>query len=157
MGIFSLYFAHLLVKRSCFTKIQFFVSFLTTFWIFSSFFPVITYRQECLTPHSYLMPHSLLYFFIRSTSLWYILPSVLIPSFRAIGRILSCTPANVLNRVMRFSRQTAAVGAEILSQVTLEEDLVIDGFESYVESKWGNFLKLEFQKKILLNFRKFPF
>jgi hypothetical protein len=52
-----------------------------------------------------------------------------------IGRILSCTPANVLNRVMRFSRQTAAVGAEILSQVTLEEDLVIDGFESYVESK----------------------
>jgi hypothetical protein len=36
---------------------------------------------------------------------------------------------------MRFSRQSAAVEAEILSQVTLEEDLVIDGFESYVERK----------------------
>jgi hypothetical protein len=56
-------------------------------------------------------------------------------SVRAIGRILYCPPAAVLNRIMRFSRQSAAVGAEILSQVTLEEDLVIDGFESYVESK----------------------
>jgi hypothetical protein len=57
-------------------------------------------------------------------------------SIRAIGRILSCTPATVLNRIMRFSRQSAAVEAEILSQVSLEEDLVIDGFESYVESKY---------------------
>ena len=57
-------------------------------------------------------------------------------SIRAIGRILSCTPATVLNRCMRFSRQCAAVDAEILSQVDLAEDLVIDGFESYVFSKY---------------------
>jgi transposase-like protein len=57
-------------------------------------------------------------------------------SIRAIGRILSCTPASVLNRIMRFSRQSAAVEAAILSQVSLSEDLVIDGFESYVKSKY---------------------
>jgi len=57
-------------------------------------------------------------------------------SVRAVGRILSCTPATVINRCMRFSRQCAAVDAEILSQVDLAEDIVIDGFESYVESKY---------------------
>ena len=56
-------------------------------------------------------------------------------SIRAIGRILSCTPATILNRSMRLSHQCAAVDAEILSQVELAEDLVIDGFESYVCSK----------------------
>jgi len=56
-------------------------------------------------------------------------------SIRAIGRILSCTPATVLNRCMRLSRQSAAIEAEIISQVSLSEDLVIDGFESYVCSK----------------------
>ncbi|MBC8452431.1 MAG: hypothetical protein H8D65_01080 [Spirochaetes bacterium] len=57
-------------------------------------------------------------------------------SIRAIGRILSCSPASVLNRTMRLSRQCAAIDAEILSQVALDENLVIDGFESYVESKY---------------------
>ena len=57
-------------------------------------------------------------------------------SIRAIGRLISCSPASVLNRSMRLSHQCAAIQAEILSHTSLQEDLVIDGFESYVESKF---------------------
>ena len=64
--------------------------------------------------------------------------SLLISSagIRDMGRILSASPQCITNRISRLSRQAMAVHADLLPHLSLAEDLVADGFESFAVSQY---------------------
>ncbi|MGC9312531.1 MAG: hypothetical protein ACP5IA_07535 [Sediminispirochaetaceae bacterium] len=55
---------------------------------------------------------------------------------RDMGRILGVSPNCITNRISRLARQSLAVHAELLSHLSLREDLVADGFESFAVSQY---------------------
>jgi len=55
---------------------------------------------------------------------------------RGIGRNLSVGHQAVTNRIGRLARQAIALHAELMQLLSLEEDLVTDGFESFVGDKY---------------------
>ncbi|MFO7850106.1 MAG: hypothetical protein R6V67_09125, partial [Spirochaetia bacterium] len=55
---------------------------------------------------------------------------------RSIGRRLSVSHQAILNRLTRLARQALGLHAELLATLTLNEDLVADGFESFVGSQY---------------------
>ena len=54
---------------------------------------------------------------------------------RAISRALSVSHQLILNRISRLARQSLAVHAILLGELSLSESLVADGFESFVDSQ----------------------
>jgi len=57
-------------------------------------------------------------------------------NIRASSRLLNCSTGTISNRLMRFSRQCIAVETLIRDQITLAENIVVDGFESYVNNQY---------------------
>jgi hypothetical protein len=57
-------------------------------------------------------------------------------AIRHIARSLSVSPATVINRISRLSRQALAAQAQLLLQVKLAEHLCADGFESFAVSQF---------------------
>lgn len=55
---------------------------------------------------------------------------------RSIGRKLSISHQAILNRLTRLARQALGLQAELLSTLTLSENLAADGFESFVGSQY---------------------
>jgi hypothetical protein len=55
---------------------------------------------------------------------------------RDMARILKVSPHCITNRLSRLARQAMAVHADLLSELTLDEDLVADGFESFAVSQY---------------------
>ena len=55
---------------------------------------------------------------------------------RALSRALSVSPATIANRVFRLARQAIAVHSAVSKRLRLSEDLVADGFESFVVSQY---------------------
>ena len=55
---------------------------------------------------------------------------------RDIARTLKCSPRTVTNRISRLARQAMAIHADLCSELTLSEDLVADGFESFTCSQY---------------------
>lgn len=57
-------------------------------------------------------------------------------SIRAISRKLHRTPGTIQNRVSRLARQFAAALDEIAESILIQENLAMDGFESFVVSQF---------------------
>jgi transposase-like protein len=57
-------------------------------------------------------------------------------SIRAMARACSCSPNTIANKLSRLSRQVLAFTENISSSINLREDLVADGFESFVVSQY---------------------
>ena len=57
-------------------------------------------------------------------------------SIRAIARKMNMSPGTIQNRISRFSRQCMVVLDEILQDISLQEDIALDGFESFVLSQY---------------------
>ena len=55
---------------------------------------------------------------------------------RDMSRLMKVSCHLITNRINRLARQAIAVHASILSTLILDEDLVADGFESYVKSQY---------------------
>lgn len=55
---------------------------------------------------------------------------------RALGRIYGVDHKTVMNKVMRFARQAMAAEAVITDQLSLAEDVVVDGFQSFWVSQY---------------------
>ena len=55
---------------------------------------------------------------------------------RSIGRELNVSHRAILNRCSRLARQALAINAALLGAIFLNEDLVADGFESFVASQY---------------------
>lgn len=55
---------------------------------------------------------------------------------RSISRDLAVTHRTILNRISRLARQALAVHAALAATLTAKEDLVTDGFESFVGSQY---------------------
>jgi hypothetical protein len=56
---------------------------------------------------------------------------------RDIGRHIGISHQAVLNRLARLARQATAVHAQLTSDLRLQENLVTDGFESFVASQYA--------------------
>jgi hypothetical protein len=62
---------------------------------------------------------------------------------RAVATGLCCSPKVVLNRISRLARQAIGTHSALRSRLPLGEDLVADGFESFVVSQyWPNNFQL---------------
>jgi transposase-like protein len=57
-------------------------------------------------------------------------------SIRAAGRYFGCDRKTVSNKIMRFARQSAAVHMRLEEILTLQENLVSDGFQSFWVSQY---------------------
>jgi transposase-like protein len=55
---------------------------------------------------------------------------------RDIARLLKVSPNTINNRISRMARQALAVHTSLSSELSLNEDLVADGFESFVCSQY---------------------
>ena len=55
---------------------------------------------------------------------------------RDIARLLKVSPNTVNNRIGRMARQAVAVHSSLSAEISLNEDLVADGFESFVCSQY---------------------
>jgi len=55
---------------------------------------------------------------------------------RKVARKLQISHQAISNRLGRMARQAMALQAQLSEQLRLREDLVTDGFESYVKDKW---------------------
>lgn len=55
---------------------------------------------------------------------------------RDMGRILKASPTCITNRISRLARQALALHADLLGELSLKEDLVADGFESFAVSQY---------------------
>jgi transposase-like protein len=55
---------------------------------------------------------------------------------RSIGRDLEISHQAIINRLSRLGRQSIGLQAELAGELTLEEDLAADGFESFVSSQY---------------------
>jgi transposase-like protein len=55
---------------------------------------------------------------------------------RDIARDLRVAPDTVINRISRLARQATAIHSKLKSSIKLKEDLVADGFESFVVSQY---------------------
>jgi len=55
---------------------------------------------------------------------------------RDMARILKVSPHCITNRISRLSRQAMAIHAKLLESLTLKEELVADGFESFAVSQY---------------------
>ena len=55
---------------------------------------------------------------------------------RDLSRILKVSCGTITNRIARLARQSMAVSANLCSSIKLAEDLVADGFESFVQSQY---------------------
>ena len=55
---------------------------------------------------------------------------------RSLGRDLKVSHQAVLNRLSRLARQALGVQAQLMSTLTLQEDLAADGFESFSSSQY---------------------
>ncbi len=55
---------------------------------------------------------------------------------RDMGRILKASPHCITNRLSRLARQCLAVHADLLGELSLDEALVADGFESFAVSQY---------------------
>ncbi len=64
--------------------------------------------------------------------------SLLISSsgIRDMGRILKASPNCITNRISRLARQSLALHNTLLGELSLNEDLVADGFESFAVSQY---------------------
>jgi len=55
---------------------------------------------------------------------------------RALARAFRCSPKTVANKIGRLARQILAITCTLQSRIRLNEDLVADGFESFVVSQY---------------------
>ncbi len=55
---------------------------------------------------------------------------------RALGRIYGVDHKTVMNKIMRFARQAMAAQTTISDHLTLNEDVVVDGFQSFWVSQY---------------------
>ncbi len=64
--------------------------------------------------------------------------SLLISSsgIRDMGRILKASPTCITNRISRLARQALAIHADLLGDLSITEDVVADGFESFAVSQY---------------------
>ena len=68
---------------------------------------------------------------------WRILSHVVTSSgIRDMARLLKVSPNTINNRIGRMARQAIAVHSSLTSDISLNEDLVADGFESFVCSQY---------------------
>jgi transposase-like protein len=55
---------------------------------------------------------------------------------RDLSRLLHVSCSTVNNRISRLARQSMAISSKLSKNITLKEDLVADGFESFVKSQY---------------------
>ena len=55
---------------------------------------------------------------------------------RDLSRLMKVSCSTILNRISRLSRQMLAVSHTLSREIQLKEDLVADGFESFVKSQY---------------------
>ena len=55
---------------------------------------------------------------------------------RDLSRLLKVSCSTITNRIARLARQSMAIHAELCSDLSLKEDLVADGFESFTRSQY---------------------